>query len=437
MSNIHIITKVVVEPMGQEVALLDDAESFWPHHSYLARVWEERDRRGKKVPRNPFNYSFNPTPFFIYFEYTQGKDPDYQVIFNDPLRQDFFREIEQFHRSLSFSWEQSGYTRAGTFTDQIKVFHEFFENAAAQVWKTIETNYGLAPLEILARLFPLFSLLSNQIYLISDFCLKVGIPAQNYCEYYTVFNEILRKGHDIFQMALGEKDLVETLLELNKQLIIYTIMLGFPYFQWQESRGWCPEELAGVLEEENALVMHEGKALEEIINPRHMNKIEEWFERNRSTAIVMPLVPPNATLGEAVVIENIRVFLQAFKITSVGSMREKLQQKFNLPPNQANILVYRLQQEEEFAKMMGDKKPQAYVPPPPAPQVPAAGSPQAPMMKVAPPSDKFADFSRKLEEYTRHLTPANVLDPPALNEIELVLQILRYPLKKAEQGGVA
>ncbi len=425
--------------MGQDATLSDDVGSFWPHHSYLIKVWEEQKRReeGKKVPRNPFNYTFNSTPFYAYFESTQGKDPDYQVIFNDPLRQDFFRDMEQFHRSLSFSWEQSGYTREGTFTEQIKVYHDFFENAANEVWKNLGNNYGLAPLEILARLFPLFSLLSNQIYLISDFCLKVGIPAQNYCEYYTVFNEILRKGHDLFQMALAEPDLVETLLELNKQLIIYAIMFGFPYFQWQESRGWCPEALAGLLEEESALIVHEGKALEEIANPRHTTKMAEWFERNRTTAIDLPVVPPDATLAEAVMIENVRLFIQVYEINTVGGTLDKLQQKFNLQPNHVHLLLYRLLQESDFAKIVGDKKPKAFVPPPPAVQASFTSLPQAPMKKVSPPPDKYSEFSRKLEELSHFLTPSNLLDPPTLNEIELVLQVLKYPLKKPEPGGPA
>ncbi len=425
--------------MGQDATLSDDVGSFWPHHSYLTKVWEERNRRegGKKVPRNPFNYIFNATPFYAHFEFSQGKDPDYQVIFNDPLRQDFFREMEQFHRSLSFSWEQSGFTHEGTFTEQIKVFHEFFENAASQVWNLLSTNYGLAPLEILARLFPLFSLLSNQIYLISDFCLKVGIPAQNYCEYYTVFNEILRKGHDLYQMALAEPELVETLLELNKQLIIYTIMFGFPYFQWQECRGWCPEELAGVIEEEIALILHEGKALEDIVNPRHATKISDWVQRNQSTVIDLPVVPPTATLPQTIIIENLRLFNQAYEITSVGAMQEKLQQKFNLPPYHASLILYRLLQEEDFTRLVGNKKPQPFSPPPPVVQVAAVVAPQTQLNKVAPPADKFPEFSRKMEELSRFLTPANLLDPPTLNEIELILQIVKYPLKKQEQGGPA
>ncbi len=422
--------------MGQDVTLSDDLNSFWPHHAYLAKVWEERNRRegGKKVPRNPFNYNFNATPFYIFFETTQGKDADYQVIFNDPLRQDFFREMEQFHRSLSFSWEQSGFTRDGTFTEQIKVYHEFFENAANQLWKLLGTNYGLVPLEILARLFPLFSLLSNQIYLISDFCLKGGIPAQNYCEYYTVFNEILRKGHDLYQMALAEPELVETMLELNKQLIVYAIVFGFPYFQWQECRGWCPEELAGVLEEENALIVHEGKALEDIMNPKNTTKITEWVQRNQTTAINLPVVPPNATLAEIVIIENIRLFNQAYEVTAVGATRDKLQQKFNLTPNQASLILYRLLQEEDFSKLTGNKKPQPYSPPQPATQAPFTPVPQAPLKKVTPPADKYAEFSKKMVELGHFLTPANLLDPPTLNEIELVLQIAKFP-KKEEQGG--
>ncbi len=424
--------------MGQDATLSDDVSSFWPHHAYLVKVWEARNRRegGKKVPRNPFNYNFNSTPFYTFFESTQGKDADYQVIFNDPLRQDFFREMEQFHRSLSFSWEQSGFTRAGTFTEQIKVYHEFFENAATQVWNLLGPNYGLAPLEILARLFPLFSLLSNQIYLISDFCLKVGIPAQNYCEYYTVFNEILRKGHDLYQMALAEPELVETLLELNKQLMVYAIMFGFPYFQWQECRGWCPEELAGLLEEESALVVHEGKALEEIMNPKYTLKITEWVQRNQATAMDLPVVPPNTTLPETVIIENIRLFNQAYEITTVGATRDKLQLKFNLAPNQVSLILYRLLMEEDFIKLAGGKKPQPYTPPSPATQAPATVTPQTPLKIAVPPADKFAEFSKKMEELGRFLTPANLLDPPALNEIELVLQIAKYPLtpKKEDKG---
>ena len=422
--------------MNQEISMANDAESFWSLHKYLAMVWEERIHReaGKKIPRNPFNYLYNSTPFHLYFESTQGKDPDYQVIFNDPLRQDFFQEIKQFHRSLSFSWEQSGFTRNGTFTEQIKVYHEFFENAANHVWTFLQNNYGLAPLEILARLFPLYSLLSNQIYLISDFCLKVGIPAQDYCEYYTVFNEILRKGHNLFQLALSEPDLMETLLELNKQLIIYIVMFGFPYFQWQECHGWCPEELAGVLEEECALISHLGRSLEELLNPKHIIKIRDWIEKSQEMKLDIPLVPTITSLPETLLIENIRLCIQAYNITSMGAARDKLQQKFNLPPNQINLLLYSVLMDQDFNKLMGGKKPKPYSPSPPISPLSATPLVQS---TTSLPIDRIPEFSQKLGELGRFLTPANLCDPPAFTEIDLILQILKYSLKKDARVGTS
>jgi hypothetical protein len=409
---------------------LKNVETFWQFHSYLAKIWDARKERnaGKILTRNPFNYSYARSPFTSFFEKTFGSDTD-QPIFSDLCRADFFIELNQYQQALSFSWERSGYSQSEEpFTQKIKVFHEFFENAASQIWDKLVQKYELTPKEMLERLLPLFTLLSNEILVISESCLKMGITGLPYYEYYTVFNELLLKMQQLFKLAEVDEDIMLTVLELKNQLVTYAVIFGFPYFRGHASQAWCPEELIDVIEEENSIVAQEVGLIESLVGPAQMKKVSEWFARNKKMPASIPEIPEDAPLTDSVINQNMSVTVQFYAGTEIASLCHRFQDRFQLTEPQALLTLYKQFLPAEFQKLASAKKSK------PKP----TSSPLATAMATAPNEEvvfqpALVAYSKELDEIERSLCEASMLDPPSPQEIEFLLSIIKMPFDKSNE----
>ncbi|HMF30320.1 MAG TPA: hypothetical protein VKK79_02830 [Candidatus Lokiarchaeia archaeon] len=410
---------------------LKNVETFWQFHSYLAKIWDAIKERngGKQSARNPFNYNYLRSPFASFFDKTLGNDPD-QAIFADLLRADFFVEINQYQHALSFSWERSGYIQSeDLFTEKIKVFHEFFENAANQVWEALVKKYELPPKEMLARLLPVFTLLSNEVLIISETCLKMGISGLPYYEYYTVFNELLLKMQQLFKLAEVDEDILFSVLELKNQLIIYAVIFGFPYFRGHESQAWCPEELIAVIEEENTIVTQEVRLLENLVDQSQVKKVTEWYHRNKTTPATIPDIPEDVPLTDAVIHYNLSIISQFYEMLHLGQSAQKFQERFQLSEYQAILALYRQLLPAEFQKVVSAKKTKGKPKPVSAPPAKAEIMPKQEEVLEG----RLASFSKKLDGLEKGLSTATLLDPPSMPEIEFILEVIQSPLAKPKE----
>ncbi|MHA1734529.1 MAG: hypothetical protein ACTSU5_21545 [Promethearchaeota archaeon] len=463
---------------------MDLAEKFYQSHEYLGALWkvlEERDDYGV-APGNHLNYNFSWSPVRSFLDAEYSKDPTKAALFRDPVLVDFFKEVTQYHLGMAWSWERSGFLESPEpFTEKIRVFHDYFENAAANLKETIEERHGLSFFGFLDRVLPLLGVLSEELYLISSFCLKVGVPDPVYLEYYTTFSEILQKCHDLYQVARSmaggggtggaggppeEDGLSLTLSVVLAQVLVYVVMFGFPFFMGYESHAWCPVGLDRVFNEELRLGRAALQAYSTVAPATEVDGVLEWYKQHFNEqvlprgregtgdggVVVLEDLPTTAKLPEEILHNNLRLLVEARGMATLGLAGQGLREKFGASAKEVALYLYRYSNPSEFTVLFGDVGGTGYAPEfheasrdlsPRPPTDPFPGALAGPLLEPLPetlpePSPRLLSelkiLSAEFDELTLTLTPENVLDPPTLEEVSFLLKFLGVA---GEPGGGA